>query len=58
MVEIAGSRGHHLRRYTCSVCEHGWWEEDGHVIELVEALRVMASTGRSRRAKRLAALPR
>jgi hypothetical protein len=57
MVEIGGPRGYHLQRFSCGLCEQGWWERDGDVIELRDALGLMATTGRSRRAKRVAPLP-
>jgi hypothetical protein len=46
VVELEGARGEHLRRFSCGICERGWWESDGSVIDLDEVLDQMRELGR------------
>ncbi len=38
MVELESVRGEHLQRFSCGICVQGWWESDGAVIDLDEAV--------------------
>jgi hypothetical protein len=39
---LEGVFGGQLRRFFCLVCEQGWWESNGHVVNSTAALGLIA----------------
>jgi len=55
MVAFDDARGRRLRRFSCGICRRGWWESDGGVIGLDEAVEKMRELARELHARRLSA---
>lgn len=46
MVAFDDARGERLQRFSCGICRRGWWESDGEVIGLDEAVEKMRELAR------------
>jgi excisionase family DNA binding protein len=44
---LRGTNGQQLSRLTCGPCQRSWWESDGNVIELADALALIRDASRS-----------
>jgi hypothetical protein len=55
MVAFDDARGERLQRFSCGICRRGWWESDGGVIGLDEAVEKMRELAREIHARRLSA---
>ena len=53
MVAFDDARGERLQRFSCGRCRRGWWESDGGVIGLDEAVEKMRELARELHARRL-----
>ena len=53
MVAFDDARGERLQRFSCGRCRRGWWESDGGVIGLDEAVEKMRELARDLHARRL-----
>ncbi len=55
MVELEGPRGEHLQRFSCGKCVRGWWESDGALIDLDEAVGKMREVAHGLHSRRTSA---